>query len=67
MGIILAKTQRDVLFSRSSNAVVNAELIFPHFVSCSWVGGEEALPINESDGCCLRISINITFFGSYWV
>ena len=64
MGIILAKTQREVLFSRSSNAVVNAELIFPHFVSCSWVR-EEALPINESDGCCLHISLNITFV--YWV
>lgn len=64
MGIILAKTQRDVLFSRSSNAVVNAEFIFPHFVSCSWVR-EEALTINESYG--LHISLNITFVGSYWV
>ena len=64
MGIISAKTQREVLFSLLSNAVDDADMIFPHFISCSWVR-EVVLPINNSDGCCMHISLNITFVGSY--
>lgn len=49
MGIISVKTRREVLFPWSSYAVVNAELIFPHFVSYSWVM-EAFLPISNGDG-----------------
>ena len=66
MGNTSSKTLRDVLFSLLSNAVVDADMIFPHFVSYSWVR-EVVLPINNGDGCYVNISLNIAAIGIYLV